>query len=129
MPLPDTRSGVGSSRALIVEDEALIAMLIEDYLNDMGITDVTLASSLNDGLRQARSGRFDVAILDVNLNGERSDRIAASLRERGVPFAFSTGYGPAGLPEEFADVPVATKPVQFTELRDMVEDLLAGSTR
>ncbi len=118
----------GKLRALIVEDEGLIAMLIEDFLLEMGFSEVATAASLKEGLRSAREGRFDVAVLDVNLRGERSDEIAAMLIERGVPFTFTTGYGHVGLSEEFLDFPVATKPVQFAELRDIVERLLGSSS-
>lgn len=115
------------ARALIVEDEGLIAMLIEDYLLDMGFSEVTIASSVADGLRRANDCRFDVVVLDVNLNGERSDPIAALLIERGVPFTFATGYGRAGLSEKYSDRPVATKPVQYAELREIIERLLSSS--
>ena len=125
MTIPNTRVP-GERRALIVEDEGLIAMLIEDYLLDMGFSEVTTAASLKEGLRSAREGRFDVSVLDVNLRGERSDEIAAMLIQRGVPFTFTTGYGRVGLSEEYTDIPVATKPVQFAELRDIVERLLGS---
>ena len=118
----------GKLRALIVEDEGLIAMLIEDFLLEMGFSEVATATSLKEGLRSAREGRFDVAVLDVNLRGERSDEIAAMLIERGVPFTFTTGYGRAGLSEDFSGLPVATKPVQFVGLRDIVERLLGSSS-
>lgn len=127
MTTPNTRTPE-ERRALIVEDEGLIAMLIEDYLLDMGFSEVATAASLKEGLRSAREGRFDVAVLDVNLRGERSDEIAAMLIERGVPFTFTTGYGRAGLSEEYTDLPVATKPVQFAELRDIIERLLGSSS-
>lgn len=117
----------GPARALIVEDEGLTALMMEDYLVELGFSDVTIASSLADGVNCARDGRFDVAVLDVNLKGERSDAIAELLLRRGVPFAFATGYGNARISEEYADVPVATKPVQFAELRSIVESLLGSS--
>ena len=126
MTRPDTSVARAAARALIVEDEGLIAMLIEDYLLDMGFSEVATASSLAEGLRTAAEGRFDVAVLDVNLKGERSDRIAALLIECGVPFTFATGYGRAGLSAEFYDLPVATKPVQFAELRAIVARLLGS---
>lgn len=118
------RPGAAPVRALLVEDESLIAMLLEDQLRALGVTEVTLAPTLQAGLEKASAGEFDFAVLDVNLNGERSDAIAAVLVERGVPFAFSTGYGRAGVAERFASYPVATKPTQFEELRRIVDGLL-----
>ncbi len=119
------RPGPAPNDVLLVEDEALIAMLLEDYFRDMGIGNVTVASTLADGLQAARTGRFDLAVLDVNLRGERSDGIAAVLVERGIPFLFSTGYGRVGVSDLYSDCPVLTKPVRFADLRAMVDRLLA----
>lgn len=114
-------------RALLVEDEAMIALMLEDDLRDAGVEEVALAHTLRAGLDLARGGAFDLALLDVNLNGERSDSIADALEAREVPFAFSTGYGPRGLTARFRDRPCLTKPHGARELRRVVEGLLAPS--
>jgi CheY-like chemotaxis protein len=97
-------------RVLVVEDESLIAMLIEDALADLDCTLVAVASNLADGLAKAASLEVDIAILDVNLNGTSVFPVAELLAGRGVPFVFSTGYGAAGVPDAFAKAPVLAKP-------------------
>ena len=78
-------------RILVLEDEPLVAMLLEEMLIDLGCEVVGPASSLGEGERLAREAALDAAVLDVNLNGEMSDTVAAILRRRGIPFAL----GPA----------------------------------
>jgi CheY-like chemotaxis protein len=117
---PDPVSG----RVLVVEDEGLVALLLKDYLHDMGVGDVTLARNLDAGLSAIATGEFDCAVLDVNLNGKRSDPIADALADQGIPFLFSTGYGREGLSERHSDRPFLIKPIQFAEFRDVVQRLL-----
>jgi CheY-like chemotaxis protein len=104
------QSDLGGVRVLVVEDESLIAMLIEDTLYDLDCTVVAVASNLQDALEKASSMDFDVAILDVNLNGSPAFPIAERLVRRQIPFIFSTGYGLSGVPEAFGTVPVLAKP-------------------
>ena len=120
----DPRTSAAPVRALLVEDDGLIAMLLEDYLTDIGITEITIMASAKAGLHAARIGDFDLAVLDVDLNGERSDGIADVLAERRVPFMFSTGFGRAGLADRHARRPVVTKPPQFALFREIVGSLL-----
>ncbi len=128
MPATAERPRDAPLRALVVEDEGLIALLMEDYLHAMGVAEVVLAQTLEKGLREARQGRFDLAVLDVNLRGARSDPVADALAERGVPFTFATGYGPGGVPARHADRPVVTKPAQFADLQAAVAGLLEWGT-
>ena len=100
-------------RILIVEDESLVAMLLETILEDMGCTPVGPASSIDEGLRLAASEQLDGALLDVNVAGRQIFPVAEALRERGVPFVFSTGYGEGGLPDEWRGQRTIQKP--FTE--------------
>jgi CheY-like chemotaxis protein len=104
------RSEIDGLRILLVEDESLIAMLIEDTLSELNCTMVAVAATLGDALDKASSMDFDIAILDVNLNGSPSYPIAALLVRRRIPFIFSTGYGVSGVPEAFRELPVLTKP-------------------
>ena len=99
-------------RVMIVEDEALVAMLLEDMLEDAGHPVAFCASSITQALDYvARSpDSFDFAILDVNLGGEPSFPIAEALAAKGKRFAFATGYGPSGLPEAWRDRPTLSKP-------------------
>jgi DNA-binding response OmpR family regulator len=82
-------------RILIVEDEQLVAMLLEDILENLGYTIVGPAATLEEGLSLATREPIDAAILDVNLNGARSFPIADALTNRSVPHLFATGYGSA----------------------------------
>ena len=80
-------------RILVVEDEALIAVMVEDMLSEMGCSVVGPAATIESALALARSEQLDGAILDVNVRGERIDPVADALAARGVPVLFATGYG------------------------------------
>lgn len=84
---------ITSRRILVVEDEVMIAMLLEDMLADLGHAVVGPATRLEDGLELAASAEFELAVLDVNLNGRHSRPIADVLDRRGVPYILATGYG------------------------------------
>ncbi len=100
-------------RVLVVEDESLVAMLLETILEDMGCETVGPASTIEEGLRLAADERIDAALLDVNVSGRQVFPIAGALKDRGVPFVFSTGYGEGGLPDEWRGHATLQKP--FTE--------------
>lgn len=104
----------------------MIALLLEDYLRELGFSEIVHAASIAQGLAQAEGGEFDFALLDVNLGGKRSDRIADILLRRGVPFAFSTGYGSGAVMDAHADVPVLTKPTQLADLSAVLSHVLPG---
>jgi len=108
-------------RVLVVEDEMMIAMMLEDMLADMGHEVVGVAPNLKAALALAADAEIDVAILDINLAGERSFPVAHLLRSRGVPFLFATGYGVLGLEDPFRDILTLKKPFQMTELARAVE--------
>lgn len=96
---------------LIVEDESLVAMLLETILEDMGCTTVGPASSVEEGLALIEGGTaLDAALLDVNVAGVKIFPIAEALAARDVPFVFSTGYGEGGLPDEWKGRPTLQKP-------------------
>lgn len=101
-------------RVLIVEDESLVAMLLETILADLGCDVVGPESNIEDGLNVASgTAPLDAALLDVNVAGQEIFPVAEALKARGVPFVFSTGYGEAGLPEHWRGNPTVQKP--FTE--------------
>ncbi len=110
----------GELRILIIEDESMITMLLEDTLADMGCQVVAVASQLDEAMEKAASLDFDVAILDVNLNGSQSYPVAEALVKRSIPFVFTTGYGAAGVPEKFRQVPLLPKPFQPGDLENAV---------
>ena len=80
-------------RILVVEDEALIAVMVEDMLTEMGCEVVGPAATIAQALALAGSEDIDGAVLDVNVRGERIDPVADALSARGVPMLFATGYG------------------------------------
>ncbi len=115
-------------RVLVVEDEALIALQLQDDLEQTGYLVVGPARSLKQGLLLAAKEDFDVAILDVNLGRETSAAIADHLLTRNIPFAFSTGYSDSAmLPEHLRDVPKSNKPYVINDMREMIDNLLADS--
>ena len=99
---------------LIVEDESLVAMLLETILEDMGCATVGPISNIDEALKLlADDVPLDGALLDVNVAGREVFPVAAALQARNIPFVFSTGYGEGGLPDEWRGLPVIQKP--FTE--------------
>lgn len=95
---------------LIVEDEAMIAMVIEDTLASLGCADIRIIGALNDALAEIESRAPDVAILDVNLAGTPGFPAAEKLAALGKPFIFTTGYGLSAMPAEWSSSPVLAKP-------------------
>ena len=84
---------LSGKRVLIVEDESLIAMLAEDFLIELGATVIGPATSIDDAIALIATQEIDAAVLDLNIRGERSDRVADALRLRGIPIVCATGYG------------------------------------
>jgi CheY-like chemotaxis protein len=122
-----SENGSVARRVLIVEDDVMIRMLIEDMLGDLGFAVAAEASKVHEALAAVNSTAFDVAILDVNLNGETTGPVAEALAARGTPFVFATGYGEHGLPDQFRDRPLLKKPFQIESLKRMLETALAGA--
>ena len=106
-------------RVLVVEDESLVAMLLETILEDMGCTPVGPAGTVEDGLAMvADPAPLDAALLDVNVAGRQVFPVAEALKARGVPFVFSTGYGESGLSDEWRGHPTVQKPFTESAIRD-----------
>ncbi|PZW44915.1 response regulator receiver domain-containing protein [Humitalea rosea] len=97
-------------RVLVVEDEALVAMLVEDALLDAGAEVLGPVRSVPEALALMAKQVPDAAVLDVNLDGVPSTPIADALAAAGVPFIVATGYGIDGLPPGHAGVLVLAKP-------------------
>jgi len=109
-------------RVLVLEDEALVAMLIEDQLLDLGYEIVGPAANAAQAIALCENERVDAAVLDINLGGgQRSDSVAELLSKQEIPFVFVTGYGKVGVDERFKDAAVLQKP--FT--RDELEAIMA----
>lgn len=108
--------GLHGLRVLVVEDTFLIADLIVETLREQGCSVVGPAARLQQGLALVEGQPLDGALLDVNLAGELCYPIADALAHRGVPFVFLSGYGDAGIPPEYRQVPRLTKPFTLAEL-------------
>ena len=113
-------AAAASRRVLVVEDEMLIGMLLEDMLADMGHAVVAVIPRVNDALAAVQREDFDLAILDVHLNGQPVYPVAEALIERGIPFVFATGYGERGLPEQYRSRPILQKPFAKDDLEKML---------
>ncbi|HET9810493.1 MAG TPA: response regulator [Sphingomicrobium sp.] len=111
-------------RILVVEDEMLVLMALEDLLADLGCTSIAVAGSLEKALALIAAEKFDLATLDVNLDGKNSYPIAEALVDAGVKFAFCTGYGEHGLSEAYASHPVLNKPYGSPQLVKVLSALL-----
>jgi CheY-like chemotaxis protein len=107
----DAISSTGK-RVLVVEDEPMIRLLLDEMLSDLGYTMAAEAGRLDEALAVAKQGEFDVAILDVNLDGEPVTPVVDVLIERGVPFVFVSGYARRGIPEGHSRAPLLQKPFQ-----------------
>ena len=116
------------SSVFLVEDEVMIRMMVTDTLEELGYSVAAEAGEIGEAVKLAQSADFDLAILDVNLNGNPVTGVAEVLEARNRPFIFATGYGKNGLPQAYADRPVLQKPFQIDALKEMVDRLLrAGS--
>ena len=115
-------------RILVVEDEAMIAMLIEDQLDELGCIVATQAASVSEGLAAVAATPVDAAVLDVNLRGEFSYVIADALAARHVPYLFITGYGQCGLDPAYQDRPVLQKPFMTDRLGEALIGLMEAAT-
>jgi len=114
-------------RVLIVEDETIVAMLIEEFVRDLGWEVAGVAASVAAALAALDGTSADLVILDVNLQGTMSFPVAEALKARGVPFVFATAYGRAGLDGQFEDVPLVRKPYGQADLARAVGQALAMS--
>ncbi|EJW12227.1 Response regulator [Rhodovulum sp. PH10] len=110
---------------LVVEDEAIISFLIEDMLREFGCAGVTNVAGVAEALAAIAEQRPDVAVLDVNLDGEEVYPVAERLKAEGVPFVFTTGYGVDGLAPAWAHRPVVQKPFRAEMLARALSAVLA----
>ncbi|QND54514.1 response regulator (plasmid) [Phyllobacterium sp. 628] len=111
-------------RLLVVEDEMLILMMIEDMLSDLGCKSVTSAATNEQAINLIGGQSFDAAMLDMNLNGQKSRPVADALVTRGVPFVFSTGNSSSDVWDGYAHHAVIRKPFLFDQLVDAFSRLL-----
>jgi len=114
-----------SPRIMIVEDEALVALMVEDLLTDIGCQISGSFGAVDEALAYLQDAAvpppaLDGAVLDVNIGGTMVFPVAERLRAAGIPFVFATGYG--ALPRKgFEDVTVLNKPINPSLLEDAVK--------
>ncbi len=110
---------------LIVEDEPLIAMMLEDFIQSLGHEVSGSCDSVGAALEQVAKGQFDLAILDVNLKGESVWPVAAALREKGTPFVLASGGHVEPPPAEFKNAPMIEKPFTIDRVTPIIEAAFA----
>src|SRR5947199_1919804 len=123
LPVGTSARHLPGERVLIVEDEALVAMILEDQLADLGISVAATCASVPDAMRAIESSAPQAAILDVNLRGQLVYPVADCLLDRGIPFVFVTGYGRESIDRRYSFVKVLEKPVE----RQALEGLFAAT--
>lgn len=106
-------------RVLLVEDEIMVALLLEDMLAELGHEVIGPVARLDEALEMAQGQALDVALLDVNLNGKEIYPVAEALAAREIPFVFVTGYGRRALRAPYHDRPILQKPFRRDALREL----------
>ncbi len=120
-----TIAALDGRRIMVVEDEVLIAMLIETSLQDHGCEIVGPFGRLHEATRAAEMETLDAAIMDVNLAGERIFPVAEILWRRAVPFLLLSGYGETALPEDRRYWKLQSKPFEMNRVLATVGEMIA----
>jgi CheY-like chemotaxis protein len=111
-------------RVLIVEDEIVVALFLEDILGEFGYQVAGVITQLDEAM--GREPDYDLAVLDVHINGRPVFDFADMLAARGIPFVFATGYGERGIPERHRGSPVLQKPFEPGDLKRILVDIVPG---
>jgi len=109
---------------LLVEDEALIRMMLAEMVEELGHRVIAEAGCVDDARSLAEIEGYDLAILDINLHGTSVARVAEAVRSRGLPFFFLSGYGSNGVPHGFEGTPVLVKPCTLDKLKHTIDAIL-----
>jgi CheY-like chemotaxis protein len=110
---------------LLVEDEYLIALDAQLILQELGVETVEVAATWDRAVEQAKNGHFDIALLDVNINGQLSFPIARTVVERGIPVVFASGYDLRDRVLAECDGICVTKPYTSERLKEALSAALA----
>ena len=110
-------------RVLVVEDDAMVCMMLEDMLGELGYIIAAEAARIDGALEALRTGEFDLAILDINVGGEAISPVAEALAARGTPFVLATGHAERDLPELYRGRPMLAKPFRLDSLERMLQSV------
>lgn len=110
---------------LLVEDDAIIAMMVEEVLADLGAASVRHAGRIADALALLAVRNPHVAVIDVNVSGSTGFELAARLEESGIPFVFTTGYTRDMIPARWRGRPFVPKPIESAGLAQALQAALA----
>lgn len=110
-------------RVLLVEDEFIVALDIAEVLRENGCEVIGPAGTVESALVLARKEDLDVALLDINVAGDRIDPVAEALQSRGIPIILATGYSEASLPKDWRHLPRLTKPFRRAQLKRLIESV------
>lgn len=109
---------------LIIEDEPLIAMMLEDFVESLGHSPTGTADNVDDALSCVAQGGFDLAILDVNLGTRECWPVADALAERAIPFILATGGHVNPPPADHLDAPTLSKPFTLDSVREALDAMI-----
>jgi CheY-like chemotaxis protein len=126
LPVAAVRDTAPTKRVLVVEDEALVALMMADQLAELGCAVICPAFSITEARRLASVASIDAALVDLSLHGILADEVADILVRRGIPFHLVTGYSDPP-PVRHKNVEVLHKPFQLNDLRLAVEGMLVKS--
>jgi DNA-binding response OmpR family regulator len=118
---------VGQASILLVEDEALIRMMLVEMVEELGHKVIAEAGSVEAGRSLAEIEQYDLAILDINLQGSNAQPVVEVVRDRGLPFFLLSGYGAGGVPDELKGVPALSKPCTPETLKRTIDFVLSNA--
>ncbi|MGY4435096.1 CheY-like chemotaxis protein [Bradyrhizobium sp. F1.13.1] len=116
----------GQASIFLVEDEALIRMMLVEMIEELGHRVVAEAGRTDEGQSIAGIAQYDLAILDINLLGFNVQPVAEAIAARGLPFVFLSGYGSGGVPDQFKGKPVLHKPCELEMLKRTIDTILSN---
>jgi len=120
------REVLAGLRVLVVEDELLVALMVEDALTDQDCVVVGPCSRVREALQAVETANLDAAVLDINIAGEQVFPVADALDRRGVPFLLVSGYGQAAVPENRPFWKVCAKPFRTEDMVSMLAKQIEG---
>ena len=116
---------MSARKILLIEDEPMIAMLLEDFLDMFDYDSIGPAETVESACALVEAGGFDAAIMDINLNGETAWVVADMLKARAIPFAISSGTSDSDIPQAHKNAPLLTKPYMMADVETILDRLFS----